>query len=165
MSKLFSINQIYCNTLPTSPIFFQSDLPSSHCPPWDSTHQDKSGWERGTSVHQSLAQCCSPVCWPGELSVFHGPAAVLLGTQTGTHTHPLLPPAMTRCLTLISSSAITLLILGRWAFEKENISEISYWETQHSNMFSVSGWIWGYSGTWFLNILYCSTVSTQAIWD
>lgn len=41
MSKLFSINQIYCSTFLISPIFFQPDLTSSHCPPWDSTHQDQ----------------------------------------------------------------------------------------------------------------------------
>lgn len=28
-------------------------------------------------------------------------------------------------------------------------------------MFSTLGWIWGYSGTPFLNVLYCSKVSTQ----
>lgn len=117
MLKLFTINQIYCYTLPTSPVFFRSELPSSHCPTWDSTCQDQPGWDRGTSVHQPPAQLCSPAHCPGELSISHGPAAVLLVTQPRTHTRPLSPPATTPCLTLINSSAITLPVLDRWAFE------------------------------------------------
>lgn len=63
------------------------------------------------------AQCCSPAHCPGELRVSHGPAAVLLVTQPGTDTVTLSPAATTQCLTVINSSAITLLVLGRWAFE------------------------------------------------